>query len=152
MSDFERLITVGFLFEETSIAGAGYFASYGDGYGEGVITGHPDGLREWKMKVGALPNVEGENLINAGAQGLQTRFSYLFKFYERHNVANWHKVFWFRAPDDRRDYLADIAEEKLSLRMLTSLLFSTGLTIRQRRVQGVESPSEPVLTENNDSI
>lgn len=148
---FERLITEGFLFEEFSIGGEGLYASYGSGYGEGAVTGNPDGLREWKMKVGALPNVEGENTINAGEHGLQTRFKYLFDFYVRHNVNNVRKPFWFRDPVEGRDYLAEIVEERLTFPMLSRVVFRTGLTIKQRRVFGQSSPGDAV-SENNQEI
>ncbi len=150
---FERLITEGFLFEGVAIRGENLRASYGSGYGEGAVVGNPEGLRTWKMKIGALPNVEGENLLNAGAQGLQTRAEYLWKFYVRHNVNNAHKPFWVRlsAPDGERDYLAEIAEEELDLRMLSRLVYSTGLTIKQRRVFGQTSPGDEV-SENNQEI
>lgn len=150
-SEIERLITDGFLFEGLSIRGAGLFASYGDGYGEGVITGSPAGLLTWKVKIAALPDTDNF-LINAGQYGLQTRWAYLWDFYDRHNVASWHKVFWLRDPKTQRDYLADIAEEQLDYQMFCLTVASVGLTIRQRRVHGQESPGAPALPANTDSI
>lgn len=154
---FERLLTVGFLFEAASIRGETLGASYGSGYGEGAVVGHPDGLRTWKVKIGALPNVEDENLVDAGAQGLQARAEYLWKFFIRHNVNNAHKPFWALLPDPdepgrERDYLAEIVEEELDFRMLSRLVFSTGLTVRQRRVFGQDSPGDAVDPENNQEI
>jgi hypothetical protein len=141
----------GFAFELASIKGEGLFASYGAGYGEGVITGNPDGLRSWKFKVAALPDGD-DYLLNAGEFGLQSRFRYLWDFYCRHNVAAWHKVFTFRDPVSQRDFLADIADEQLDYQLLCRTVATVGLTIRQRRVHGVESPSDPVLVENPQEI
>jgi hypothetical protein len=147
----ERLNTEGFLFEDTSIGGSNLRANYGDGYGEGAVIGSPAGLRGWKVKIGVLPHTEDYS-INAGEHGLQTRALYLWRFYERHNVANAFKPFWMRDPFLLQDFLVEIAEERLSYAMLCRLAYSTGLTLRQRRVHGVESPSDPIVVENNDSI
>lgn len=148
---FERLITEGFLFESKSVRGAGLFANYGDGYGEGARIGHPEGLLTWKVKVEVLPDTE-EFLINAGEFGLQTRERYLWDLYCRHMVANWHKPFWLRDPKTTRDYLVDFVEEQLDYQLLCLTASSTGLTLRQRRVFGLSAPGEPVAVENPDSI
>jgi hypothetical protein len=147
----ERLNTEGFLFEGTTVRGFTLRASYGDGYAEGAVIGSPAGLRRWKVKIAVLPHTEDYN-INAGAHGLQTRALYLWEFYVRHNVANAFKPFWLRDPFLKQDFLVEIVEEELDYGMLCSLAYSTGLTFRQRRVHGVESQSDPGLTENNDSI
>ncbi|HEY0169893.1 MAG TPA: hypothetical protein VGB98_02485 [Pyrinomonadaceae bacterium] len=149
---FERLITEGFLFEGIAIRGETLRASYGSGYGEGAVVGNPEGLRSWKVKIGALPNVEGENLINAGEHGLQTRFAYLYQFFVRHNVRNARKPFWVRDPVDGRDYLAEIAEDEMDFPMLSRVVMKAGLTIRQRRVYGQTSPGDAVEFENNQEI
>lgn len=151
---FERLLTVGFLFEALAVRGENLRASYGSGYGEGAVVGHPDGIRTWKMKIGALPNIPDENLVDAGAHGYQTRAEYLWKLYVRHNVNNAHKPLWARlpAPDGERDYLVEIVEEELDFRMLSRLVYSTGLTLRQRRVFGQSSPGDEVEMENNQEI
>lgn len=154
MSDttFERLITDGFLFEGLTLRGFTLRADYGGGYVEGALTDTPDGLLTWKIKIGALPNFEGEDLIDAGEFGLQTRFDYLFNFYRRHNVAAAWKPFWVRCPATKRDYLAEIVESQLELQMFSALVFGVGLTIRQRRVFGVESVGDVVMMDNNAEI
>jgi hypothetical protein len=154
MSDengFEKILTDGFFFEAMAIRGAGLFASYGDGYGEGAVIGHPDGLLTWKVKLSALTDTDDYSL-NAGEHGLQTRWAYLWQFYVRHNVSNWHKVFWLRDPKTKQDFLADIAEEQLDYQMFCLTVATVGLTLRQRRVHGVESPSDPVTAENNQEF
>ncbi|MCA1615053.1 MAG: hypothetical protein LC795_15655 [Acidobacteria bacterium] len=148
---FERLLTEGFLFEGTTIRGETLRASYGSGYGEGAVIGNPEGLRSWKVRVGALPNVEGENTVNAGEHGLQTRFKYLFDFFVRHNVQNARKPFWVRDPVDGRDYLAEIDADEMDFRMLSRVVMSTGLTLKQRRVFGQTSPGD-AASENNQEI
>lgn len=147
----ERLNTEGFLFQSTSIRGFNLTASYGDGYREGAVIGAPAGLRKWKLKINVLPHTD-DYMINAGAHGLQTRAQYLWEFFIRHNVANAFKPFWMRDPFQQQDFLAEIVEEELDYEMLCRLAYSTGLTLRQRRVHGVESQSDPNLIENNDSI
>lgn len=147
----ERLDTEGFLFEGTSIRGFNLRATYGDGYVEGAVIGSPEGLRKWKVKIAVLPHTEDYS-VNAGEHGLQTRAEYLWKFYVRHNVQNAFKPFWVRDPFLQQDYLIEFVEEELDYAMLCALAYSTGLTLRQRRVHGVESVSGPILVENNDSI
>lgn len=148
---FEELITEGFLFESVTIRGAGLFASYGDGYGEGAVIGHPEGLITWKVRIAVLPDTE-EFLVNAGAHGLQTRERYLWEFYVRHNVQNCRKPFWLRDPKSKRDYLAEIVEEQLDYQLLCLTASAAGLTLRQRRVFGQSSPGDPMTAENNQEV
>lgn len=148
---FERLITEGFRFESISIRGAGLYANYGDGYGEGVRIGHPEGLITWKVRIDVLPDTQ-DFLINAGEYGLQTRYQYLWDLYVRHNVANFRKPLWLRDPKSGRDYLVEIVEEELDYQLLCLTASSTGLTLRQRRVFGQSTPGDPVTMENTDSI
>lgn len=147
----EKLITEGFAVETISVRGETLGAMYGAGYGEGVRVGPKGGLKSWKIKVSALPDFD-DYQINAGEFGLQTRWQYVEGFYTRHNVENWHKVFRFVDPKSRREYLADIAEEQLDMQTFSLFVATVGLTIRQRRVYGVESPSDPVAVENNAEI
>jgi hypothetical protein len=145
MSDgLEQLLTDGFSFEEVSIFGAGFSADYGDGYAESARTGHADGLREWKCKVTVLPDDEEdiEYMLDGGEQGPQTHFRYLFDFYVRHNVANIRKPFRFRDPVSRQEFLAEIVEQRMSYQIFNLTAYSTGLTIRQRRIFGVATPIE----------
>lgn len=152
MSDpqFERLLTDGFQFASRGVRGATLRARYGDGYGEGAVIGR--GLMGWKVKIGALPDVEGEYTVNAGEFGLQTRAAYLWDFFVRHNVENARKPFWLRDPFTKRDYLAEIDADELEFEAFCLTVFSVGLALRQRRVAGVESPSDPVTAENNQEI
>jgi len=148
----ERLITEGFLFENTSVRGFNLTASYGDGFRESAVIGTPDGLREWKLKINVLPHFDGEYLIDAGVYGRQTRALYFWEFYLRHNVANAFKPFWVRDPFLKRDYLAEIVEGKLDYEMLSARAYSTGLTLRQRRIPGLPTPGDAVLVPNNSEI
>lgn len=151
MTDFERLDTTGFLFEGTSVRGFNLMGNYGDGYREGVVTGHPEGLRKWKVKINALPDSD-DYMVNAGVYGMQTRAEYLWQFYVRHNVRAAFKPFWVRDPKTRQDFLAEIVDEELDYGMLCAIAYSTGLTLRQRRVRGVASVGDPITAENNAEI
>lgn len=152
MSDprFERLITEGFLFKSRKIRGATLRANYGSGYGEGAVIGKS--LLAWSVKIDALPDVEGEYMVDAGEFGLRTRAAYLWDFFERHNVENARKPFWLRDPFTKRDYLAEIDLDELEFEAFCLTVFSAGLPLKQRRVAGVESPSDPVTMENNQEI
>jgi hypothetical protein len=152
MSDeqIERLYTDGFMLEAMSVAGEGFGARYGSGFAEGIRTGHAEGIITWKFRISALPDFD-DYMVDASQYGFgfQTRWQYLWDFYVRHNVANWHKVFWVRDLKTKRDYLAEIVEEQLDFQMFCLMVSGAGLTIRQRRVYGVESPSLPNVPENN---
>lgn len=147
----EKLVTEGFAVETMSIRGETLGVMFGGGYGEGVLVGPKGGLLTWKIRVAALPDLD-DYLIEADGYGLLTRWQYLWEFYVRHNVENWHAVFRFVDLKSRREYLADIAEEQLDYQTFCLTVANAGLTIRQRRVYGVESPSDPNVPENNAEI
>lgn len=151
MSDFEHLQTLGFLFEGTSVRGFNLTASYGDGFRESAVIGSPEGLRRWRVKIGTLPHLD-DYTINAGEHGIQTRAQYLWEFYIRHNVANAFKPFWMRDPFLNRDFLVEIVDEELDYAMFCRTAYSTGLTIRQRRVHGVGSMTDEITMDNNESF
>lgn len=147
----ERLITDGFLFETTSVRGFHLMANYGDGYRDGARIGEASGLRKWKVRIAALPHTD-DYLIDAGEYGLKTRAEYLWEFYLRHNVESAFKPFWVRDPFLRRDYLAEIAEEELDFTILCAKVYSTGITLNQRRLPRTPSPGDVVTIENNAEI
>lgn len=152
MTDFERLNTEGFQLTGRSIRGFTLRASYGDGYAEGAVIGSPEGLRSWRVKIAALPDIEGMFLIEAGEHGLQTRARYLWEFFIRHNVAAAHKPFWLRDEVEKKDFLAEIVEEELDFDVFCTTVFGAGLTLRQRRVSGVEGVGAVTEEVNPDAI
>ncbi len=151
MPDIETLICDGFAFESLAIRGETLSANYGSGYGEGVVIGNPAGLQTWRLRAGVLPNSEGDDLLDAGDFGWQTRFAYLFDFYVRHNVAAARKVFWVGPHGSALVYLAEIVEEELDFQQFCATVFSTGLTLRQRRIFGIASP-KPATGNNTPEL
>lgn len=150
--DFERLNTEGFQFTGRSVRGFTLRAHYGDGYAEGAVIGSPEGLRTWRVKIAALPGLDGTYLVDSGEHGYQTRARYLWEFFIRHNVAAAHKPFWLRDPVEKRDYLAEIVEEELDFEVFCLTVFGAGLTLRQRRVGGVEGVGAVTEEVNPDEI
>lgn len=156
LNGFERLITDGFLFESQGVRGFALRATYGDGYAEGAVIGHPEGLQTWKVKIAVLPDTDDylvdATSVVAGGYGLLTRESYLRAFHLRHNVENAFLPFWFRDLKSGRDYLAEIVEEQLDYELLCLSASATAFTIRQRRVSGQSSPGDAAAVLNPQEI
>lgn len=149
MSEFERLDLSGLNLTETSIDFAGTIlsADYGSGYEDTAVVGLA--AREWVLEAAVLPDTD-EYLIQGG-HGIETRAAYLWNFYVRHMEAG-RRPFWVRDQKDGRDYLVKFLDERLTYEVFTAVLYSAGLQLRQRRVRGVESPSDPNVPENNAEI
>ena len=147
---FEQIITTGFRIESASIRFSLLRASFGGGYDMTAGVGHPDGLRAWAIRVDVLPHTS-DYLINAGEFGLQTRAQYLWDFYCRHKQAG-DKSFRIVDPVDERTYLARFVDNDLTFHLLTRKLYSTGLSIEQRREVGVDDSGDAVLFDNTQAI
>jgi len=71
---YEKLNTDGFLFDEIRVAVSVLTADFGDGYGDGVLIGSPDGLRSWNLKIETLPDQAGF-MVDANARAKITLVS-----------------------------------------------------------------------------
>lgn len=155
MSDengYERLDLTGLNFAQIGddFAGTILSADFGGGYRATAVVG--EDVREWLMRADVLVDLDDEGLlVDAGAQGTQTRARYLWGFYRRHMLAG-QKPFWIRCPFEKADFLAEFADTALTYDVFTSVLYATGFTLRQRRVRGVESQGAQVPEENPDAI
>lgn len=137
---YEQLDQTGFRFEETSVEFALLSANFGGGYEATSLVGLASGLREWSVRVDALPLMD-EYTVNDGVHGDQTRADYLWDFYVRQMAAG-NKSFWLVDVKDGLNYLVKFMDTKLSYRVFTALVYGTGLRLRERRERGVESPVE----------
>lgn len=131
---FEVLNTSGFLFTQTGLPVSLARADYGDGYAPpAAIVGSPNGLRGWALKIDALPNTE-EGLI-----GDLSRADYLWEFWNARKREG-NVAFWIQDPKDDKYYLVEFTADELSYELLCSLVYSTGLQLRQRRDRAQASP------------
>lgn len=150
VNGFERLDTTALNFTDLTLnhEGTTLSADFGAGYVAAAVVNLS--VREWSLSGDVLLDTE-EHMVDAGVDGPQTRARYVFNFYERHMDAG-RRPFWVRVPFENRDYLVEFGEERLTFDIFTGVLFSTGLTLKQRRVRGVASPSDATAEVNPDSI
>ncbi len=152
MTDFETLDITGFNVVAIGhdFTGTTLSADFGSGYKATAVVGRS--VREWELACDVLLDLADEPyLINAGEHGLQTRLQYLWDFYERHMAAGC-KPFWFRDERERRAYLVEFVDVKLTLDVFTSAMYGAGFTLRQRRVRGVEGVGGETAEVNPDAI
>jgi hypothetical protein len=148
-TEFETLDQTGFKIEDTSINYEKTLlsAEFGSGYQATAIIGLP--VREWTVQIDVLPDLEQHQLTTE--RGFETRANYLWDFYCRQMDAG-SRPFWIRDKKDTREYLVKFADRKLTYKVFTTKLFSSGFQLVQTRVKGVSSPGAPIDAENPDSI
>src|SRR3954451_16051029 len=134
MSDFETLLDIGSFWVTEEVEFRVLEFSYGDGYGDSALVGSSEGTRAWKLVYKLLPGHIGQ--APGGVFSAQSRADYLWDFFCRHMAAG-NKSFKLISPRDDRMYLAAFAETKLSYEMFMSKLFSSGVSLKQRREPGV---------------
>ncbi|HWQ36951.1 MAG TPA: hypothetical protein VNQ79_29235 [Blastocatellia bacterium] len=136
-TEYETLDDTGFHFEQTGLRAARLRADFGDGYTAGARVGSAEGLRAWRLRIDALPDLP-EYLI-----GQQTRARYLWEFWRRHKLEKESEVFRLRDPfpaDPSRPFVfARFTEDELNFGMFCELVFSVGLTLIQCRVRGLDA-------------
>lgn len=117
-------------------------ADYGDGYGDAALTGSAYGLRRWMIQCDALVN-DPAYMVNRKDGAPQTRAEYFLEFWQRHQaeitdgiVTAVNKPFIFRDPESGKKYYASFVEPELGRAVLTSVVSTVGIEIRQRRIRG----------------
>jgi hypothetical protein len=118
-------------------AGIGYARfrfDAGQGYRSSVLVDGPiTGLKNWKLNYKAL-----RQTLDKPAYYLDDPFTqadYLWDFYCRHQVSGL--PFVILCPKNNQYYLADFSDDIFSLELLMIKLWSTGLSLSQRRVINV---------------
>jgi len=135
---FETLDQTGFKFEATAVEFAQLSANFGGGYEATSLIGLASGLREWNIRIAALPDM-AEHTIETVAYGIQTRADYLWDFYVRQQAAG-NKSFWLVDVREELKYLVKFVETKLTYEVFTATLYAASLRLRERRERGVTSP------------
>ena len=106
-------------------------------------------LKPCYVTAGTAANPQGEGItINAVLPGnIRTEgLDDLGEDYLRQMAAG-NKPFWLQDVRDGLFYLACFADTRLTYRVFTAQVYGTGLRLRERRVQGVESPVAEVPEE-----
>lgn len=108
----------------------------GDGYRTSLLVGSNNGLKEWKI---TLPTLAGSGIpvptltdVNGATV---TREQYIRSLYIENKVTG--TPFVYTDPASGQYYLVDFAEDDLSMERMKVKIFSTGITLRQRRITGV---------------
>jgi len=111
--------------------------SFGDGYEDSALVGSTEGTLSWKLTFNVLPGALGQE--RCGPLSVESRADYLWNFF-CDRMAAGNETFKFISPRNGRMYLAAFAETKLSYEMFAARLFSSGISLKQRREQGAEEP------------
>ncbi len=109
--------------------------SFGDGYEDSALVGSTEGTLSWKLTFKVLPGALGKE--RSGPLSVESRADYLWNFF-CDRMAAGNESFRFISPRNGRMYLAAFAETKLSYEMFAARLFSSGISLKQRRELGVE--------------
>jgi hypothetical protein len=129
----EDLNDKGFAFEAVGVQAARLRADFGDGYSAGARIGDVRGLKAWKIRISALPDM-AEYLIEQ-----ETRARYLYNFWVRHLLEKDCAVFRMRDPFPRDPSLpyvfAEFTENELEYGVFSEAVFSTGFAIKEARLR-----------------
>lgn len=108
----------------------------GDGYSSSVLFGSNTGLRSWKLKwptlAGTDINIPTVTDINGATV---TRERYLRSLFIENKVTG--TPFAYPDPSSGQYYLVDFDEDDMTMDRMRVKIYSTGLTLKQRRLQGV---------------
>lgn len=111
-----------------------------DGYRAGINFGAADGLRRWTLR---LPTIAAGSVLPAAIEGFTkgrvNRERYIRDVYTANRTTGrpfvwlWQNCYYF----------VDFEDQKLSMARFRVHIYSTGLTIVQRRLVGVTLPTPP---------
>jgi len=107
----------------------------GDGYRSLALFGSDTGVREWKLKFPTLAHSDVlANTVTDINGASVSREQYLRSLYIENKVTG--TPFVYPDPNTGQYYLVDFVENELSMQRMRVKIFSTGLTLRQRRIPG----------------
>jgi hypothetical protein len=153
MSELEELKEIGSFGLTCDIAFSILEIDYGDGHDDSSLVGSSLGTRSWKLVYKTLPGTM-DSPVQVTDALLESRADYLWNFFCRRK-AEGNSSFILTCPRDGKRYLAKFVEHKLSYEMFATKLFSSGLSIQQRREAGVSMDVDGSLgadTGNPDAI
>src|SRR3954463_5588142 len=110
--------------------------SYGDGYESSALVGSTEGTLAWKLTWKVLPGFLGQ--AAGGVFSASSRADYLWNFF-CDRMAAGNESFKIISPRSGRMYLAAFAETTLSYEMFMTKLYTTGISLKQRRENGVSA-------------
>lgn len=109
----------------------------GDGYRSAIQTGFDSGNRTWKLSFPNLPSLEVmANTVTDINGASVSREQYVRSIYAENKVTGQPFVLEWKSTY----YFVDIADEGLSMARMKVKIYTTGLTLKQRRLKGVTIP------------
>lgn len=110
-----------------------------DGYRASVQTGFDKGVKSWKLTLPTLASLAIDMPTVQGPNGeTVSREAYIRGLYAYNQTTG--KPFVYQDPQSSVYYFVDFADENLSMRRMKVKLFTTGITLIQRRLAGVTLP------------
>lgn len=110
-----------------------------DGYRASVQTGFDAGTKTWKLTLPTLASYDVlANTVTDINGATVSREQYLRALYAENKVTG--QPFVFQDPQSGTYYFVDFADEALTLSRMRVKLFTTGITLKQRRLPGVTLP------------
>jgi hypothetical protein len=136
VDEIETLDPKGFFFEQVGIKAARLSANFGDGYTRGARIGGPLGLKAWRVRIDALPDLPQ---YQAGlGQYQRTRARYLWELWERLKLQRNSEIFRMLDPfprDPSKPYVfAKFQEDEMNWQMFSATVFATGLVLMEARI------------------
>jgi hypothetical protein len=120
---------------EEAIRHAIYESDQGDdGYGTSVLYGAETGLRSFKLKFPMLARANGQSFVTIDGVTMSP-VMYVWQLYRKSRRTGRPIV--IQSPVNDQYYLVKFADPEMSLARFTTMLFSTGLSLRQVRIEGV---------------
>lgn len=106
-----------------------------DGYRSSALLGSETGVRKWTLKLPTLAALEVLPLTVTDPYGASlSREEYVRSVYEYNKTTG---PFAYQCPSTGQYFLVDFEDKTLSMQRMKVKIYSTGLTLRQRRITGV---------------
>ena len=110
-----------------------------DGYRSGILCGFSTGTRTWKLRLPTLASLDVlANTVFTAKGSEVSREMYLRTLYAENKASG--VPFVYLSPQDGEYYFVDFADEALTLQRMRVKIFTTGITLKQRRMPGVTLP------------
>lgn len=107
----------------------------GDAYRSSRLFGSNTGVKEWKLQLPTLASGDISVPTATDPNGAAvSREQYIRSLYAENMVTG--EPFVFTDPSNGQYYLVDFVDESLDMQRVQMVLYSTGLTLRQRRIIG----------------
>lgn len=122
-----------------------------DGYRTRVLFGSPTGVKKFTLNFQSLAHHSVLPLTVTGPDGESiSREEYLRAVYEHNRITG--QPFAYPDPSTGILYLVDFEDQELSMSQLTVRIYSTGVTLIQRRMPGVTLVPNAVLLSGNEGV